>query len=768
MKKKYLLLLAVLGAVLIATSFASAVCCEKLKSNGLWCQPAANKEQCDSGYSFTNTKTCDEVPECHGTCVNENTGECSENTRKAQCELSGGKWHEEPLDEIDQCKEGCCIMGEDAYFINPTECGYLFRKYDVQGLFDSSVTSRESCAEMRSNIKTGACVISTLSEKACTIETELDCSVNKIQELAEKLKNPSLNQDIKIKFYDGYLCTASINGVKISDCATSENTECKNSKVYYKDTCGNFANIYDKDKYGDNAESVEYWTYIKSPYKPEDKVCPIVNILQGSSSCGNCDPTENTVCQSYKDAGLPQPAKNKGGYVCGDLSCKVDMNGDGTKETTKKHGESWCSVETATKNPGTFVITQDLESGEIAKADRTALKNASKYNIPGSRYYKSICAFGEVLVEECKDYRNSVCTEGKNENGYSQATCVFNNWRTCPELETKTACEDATSFCKWISGYRWDELIVSESERKEKQGSCVPLVAPGFDFWKATTKGNAICSGANVQESALFETNILTSRTKFSEWSDKAHANRCVNGCYALPGYANEFNQKPNEEKQYPGEITCGNTESATCSKYDILTEFYDESGFELENKVEDYYLSARRGQYCHKDGKPDQWLTGKVRGPNYDCTAIFEGAKDERKERDYPIYLTHDEWIKSITERARSLGDCGYKQNINGEYSAPETEIVTAIFQKLSQKLDVKKNISAEQVIYKGGVPVKGTLYTTDLPYEIKTYSCASDYNGMCTSTVNNENPCGGEEVGEINSEASCPTNMVCCVYPE
>ena len=60
------------------------------------------------------------------------------------------------------------------------------------------------------------------------------------------------------------------------------------------------------------------------------------------------------------------------------------------------------------------------------------------------------------------------------------------------------------------------------------------------------------------------------------------------------------------------------------------------------------YHLSDRRGQYCNKDGNPDNWLTGGVTGTAYDCTpGAGNEEKDERKERDYPIYLTNDEWIK-------------------------------------------------------------------------------------------------------------------------
>ena len=47
---------------------------------------------------------------------------------------------------------------------------------------------------------------------------------------------------------------------------------------------------------------------------------------------------------------------------------------------------------------------------------------------------------------------------------------------------------------------------------------------------------------------------------------------------------------------------------------------------------------------------------------------------------------------LKSITERANSLGDCGYKASINGKYSDPETEMITAIFQKMKQDGECKK----------------------------------------------------------------------------
>ena len=755
MKKKYILIFGIFIIIIFGNVLVSAVCCEKLKNSNVWCQSALNVNECNVNYFiWRNIQTCDSVPECSGTCVNANSGECSENTAKTQCEESGGVWNEESSGEISECQEVCCLLGQDAYFINPTECRAMFTQNNIQGIIREDITSRERCEEMRSNLKVGACVISTLTEKSCRIKTSLECTSDKINELSEYLQNPSSRNEIDIKFYDGLLCTASVdvNGVKISisDCAKSTNTECKDNKVYYKDLCGNFANIYDSNKY----DKADYWTYIKNPYTSND-VCPVTS--SGSNICGNCDPTENTVCRDYKETGLSKPSNNLGGLVCGDLSCKY-------KGKTYEHGESWCEG-----TAGTFEIKRNLTTSKISKSNITALKNENKYNLPGSRYYKLICSFGEVLIEECGDYRNSVCIQGEKENGKSDASCVFNNWRTCFQIETKTECENPASLCKWIPGYRWDFEIVPENQRKERQGSCVPLVAPGFDFWKETSQGNGICGMGYVQEYAMFESSIWSNRDNIAEWKDKRIANNCLNGCYALPGYAQEFNQKTGEEKSYPEDVKCnsGQGTGAGCSTmYSVLTEFYDESGFKLTFDVNDYLLSDRRGQYCNKDGKPDYWLTGQVRGPNYDCTALFGGAsKDEEKERDYPIYLTNQEWLNGITERARSLGDCGYKVSINGKYSAPETEIITAIFQKMSQKGKVKENLTVEQIIYKGGKAVPGELYEKILPYTATSYSCAPNYKGICTSTVNNPALCEG---GEQNEEATCPEKSVCCVYPE
>ncbi len=773
MRKNIFLVFVMISFILISSSFISAICCEKVKDSNMWCQDVTDKNQCETSLGGKTYRTwdynfCNDVPECTGTCVNSieggsNLGICSENTPKTQCEESKGTWSQMEVEEINACKEICCFVGKDTYYVSNARCTALSEEYGIEVKM-REVASREACLEQQTNIKEGACVISTPTEKACVMSTNVECTSSNINKFSDRLKveNPS---NINVRFYDGLLCTASMGGMGISDCARSEDTICKENKVYYKDTCGNLANVYDSSKYND----ADYWSYIKDSYDPQE-VCTVTP--SGSNTCGNCEPTENTVCRDYREvSGATRPANNANGLMCGDLSCWYDANGNNRKENNEmyKHGESWCA-----ESPGTLIIQRNLTTGVIFESTLAKLENASKYNLPGSRYYKLICSFGEVLVEECGDYRSSVCMQGINDYSHrKEASCVFNPWTICLNTMTRTGCEEAGSLCKWIPGYRWDWQIVSEVQRKEMQGSCVPLIAPGFDFWKATGQGNLICGMGSVQVNTLFETPVTRDRDNIDSWDDGFLAERCIDSCYAIPGYANEFNQRPNEEKLYPEEIPgvetpLGITIPRPETEYQRLTIYYDESEYNLPNRVSTYSLSLRRGHYCNKDGEPTHWLTGRVTGSNYDCTpGAGSEAKDERKERDYPIFLTNDEWIKSITDRGRSIGDCGYKANTLGEYTSPEKEMITAMFQKLKQDMTVKKNVTVEQIIYMGGRYLDEEDlrdYETQMAIEASdSYSCG-DIMGVCATS---EELCTSNG-GTISAEGTCWGESKCCVYPQ
>ena len=765
-KKNLFLLFGILAMIIFSSIFISSLCCEKLDNGGAWCQVADDENACDSNYNVFYTETCDaiSVPECHGVCVNENSGECSENVAQLKCsdELNG-VWYEDDIEDISVCQDVCCVLGDEVAFVTPTECKNLFTEYGVQGEIREDITDRNECSALGQSFKEGACVIETDLEKTCKRTTEAGCNLDFVENLTENLQYGFTQNEIYLHFEEGYLCTAKKENsdgevVQLSDCAKSKNTICDDNKVYFTDTCGNKANVYDASKY-DGTGSVDYWTYIKNPSN-SDEVCQING---PSSTCGNCDVVSSgTVCQAENEAQGTGNAQF-GNLVCGDLSCRY--NGK-----TYKHSESWCGGTEGTLVP----IEYNFNTSEISESSRSELENQDEYNVPGSRYYKMTCSFGEVLVEECADYRNQVCVQGDNDLGNSQASCIFNPWRTCYEIETKSSCEDSTSLCKWVAGYRWDLEIVNEKNnglRDEKQGSCVPLIAPGFDFWKSDTQGSAICSSATVQEYALYETTWWVDRDDFAGWGDKTQSNRCINGCYAIPKYGSNFDSTKSDITCDDGE-DCGSGEfcfSGYCVQQELY-DFYDESGYHLDENVDNYFLSDRKGQYCHKDGKPDEWLTGPVTGSAYDCAAgAGNEAKQERKERDFPIFLTHQIWLSSITERARSLGDCGYKTNINGDYSAPETEIVTAIFEKLKQSGEVRSTITAEQIIYKAGVWVgdETETYNEGL-YDVTEYSC-SEQGGVCLTefnTLGNEN-CVGEII-ESEDGNLCPGSKICCIVED
>ncbi len=752
MKKSNTLI--ILGVMILVLSglIVSAACCERLPNDGLWCVAADSIDECDQDYGYrSDLQTCETYVKCHGTCVNENTGECGQ-APELECVEDGGNWYQESEDQLPACQQGCCVAGENAYFINAVECKDFATSFGIDTDFRPDLTSRDECAALITATVTGACVVSTEIQDVCVITTNTECVENNAEFLANKLGISVILSNLEIDFYEGLLCTAP----GISDCAKSEITECKDNKVYYKDTCGNFANVYDSTQYG----NAEYWTFMREPY--DENVCTVSS--EGSSTCGNCETTQNTVCRDQGDTNEGNP--DYGEYVCGDLGC--DYEG-----TAYQHGESWCAGTNGalaryildgsgvSDRGESHRILTDGFTGEMMPETAELLKDQDTYNTPGSKYFKLICSFGEVLIEECKEYRNSVCTEfvQQEENAPNQAACAFNSWRRCFEMTTKEQCNETTEMCKWVPGHRWDFMMVPEEERSSHQGSCVPLVSPGFDFWKGTSQGVGLCQMATVQENTLYETGIFVDRDYFHSADKERMANRCFDKCYAIPQYGEEFNDGLEDGKVYPEEIELSDGRNADLS-YGLLTEFYDESNFRLPNDVDSYHLSDRQGQYCHRYEEPDRWLTGQVWENAYDCGV---GAREKEKERDYPIYLTHQEWLDGITERARSIGDCGYKPNLEGTYSSDETEIITAIFQVLRQDGDIRRNATGEQIIYKAGVKIDWLPFI-ESPVQAEVYGGCSEQGGVCT--VEGAQYCTGGTV--LEGEGICPLHMACCVYEE
>lgn len=664
-KKVVMILITVL--LVAAFSFfvsAAEVCCEKTNS-GAWCQ-LTDSTECDSDFSQAAT-SCSQTLFCQkGTCVNENSGTCTPNTPKGLCETEG-VWHNEDKDEIPECRSGCCILGQEVAFVNEPACQQLATDYGVNVNFRPDINSQGGCFTLDTTVKEGACVLESDEGTDCKRTTQSGCvQLNGV-------------------FNKGLLCTAQ----GLSDCAKSKETIIEEDKVYFKDTCGNLANIYDEARF----VIADYWKEIQDPE------CEVNGVP--SSTCGDCSYRLGTIGAKYKsgDESMPNSAPKYGNNVCKDLSCFYDTNNDNSIDTVNekyKHGESWCAESEGTKYHVPFIM------------DSLTKKNLSEgyndYNLPGSRYYKLKCYDGEVIVEPCKEFRNSICKEAIDPNTDKKtAACFINEGATCFSHNTKDSCGKITN-CKWVPGYTLDGAVVGDGEingskleeYNNKQGACYPIFAPGITFWSGD--GEDYCIKMNgVVEKALFETGILQQRENFADDSIKEATNLCIDGCYAIPGY--------------------GSKDGTDYFEVDDLKEFQLGDGT-LGSKTQDSYLSKREGYYCKKKvDEPDvidNTKTGKEKGADTGCASDDE--KDLSLRRVKPFY-THKQWLETIRERTRSIGDCGYKshafsENIftekgkkagTGWPGDPNSEKITVIFEVLEQDKEVKKSVGEKIVLYKG-----------------------------------------------------------------
>lgn len=131
----------------------------------------------------------------------------------------------------------------------------------------------------------------------------------------------------------------------------------------------------------------------------------------------------------------------------GDVSCQGRQCRDCPGHS---HGESWCTFD--------------------AKAGRG-------YDYVGTRHYRSYCIDGEVYTEECRDFREELCTQSGG-----MAECRPNRWEDCALCDTEECCLDTR--------YRdcdWKEWLNTENK-------CVPYVPQGFRFWE--WQGSEICARA--------------------------------------------------------------------------------------------------------------------------------------------------------------------------------------------------------------------------------------------------------------------------------
>jgi hypothetical protein len=370
------------------------------------------------------------------------------NTPKVVCDLNNESWTET---EPASCGLGCCILGDQAAFVPLVRCKILAGFLGIQANYNKQITNEVSCVlSVQGQVK-GACVYESEFEKTCKFTTMSDCTSG---------SNASITN---ATFYKGKLCSAPELG---TICGKTKETMCLPGKdeIYFKDSCGNPANIYDASKIND----VDYWSNIKTKLES----CGPSASNGNSKSCGNCNYLLGSFCRDSKDAGS---SASYGDNICADLNCKNTQN-----RNSYKHGESWCVYNDAGKT-GT---------------GNTAV---------GARFYKHICINGEEVLEQCADFKQEECIEDKintSLGSFSQAACRVNRWQDCLVQTEKQDCENLDKRdCLWKEGIA---LNVNSGS-----GACVPKNTPGLKFWDSEGDASSVCAQANAQCVVKFEKGLF-------------------------------------------------------------------------------------------------------------------------------------------------------------------------------------------------------------------------------------------------------------------
>jgi hypothetical protein len=444
------------------------VCCEKTLS-GAWCQNVPDGN-CDSSFRKTPT-SCDATSYCKlGCCVDSEEGLCMENTPQKVCEVSAGTWLDDEKCEVPQCELGCCIIGDQASFVTLTRCKRLSNIYGLQTNYRTDISNEASCIMTAYSTEKGACVYEEEFVRTCKTTTRGEC------------------QDVDVgngsgsgEFFKDYLCSAD---ELATDCGPTTDTTCVEGKheVYFKDSCGNPANIYDAEKiYSSNPG---YWQTMFS--KSDSCGYGNNNGNAGSRTCGNCDYLSGSICKKGE--------ASYGDLICKDLNCYDTSNGN-----DYKNGESWC------------IYQSPIGDGE---------------DTVGSRHYRHICMHGEEIIEPCADFRNEVCFQDRFDTAhgnFNEAACRPNRWADCIDQTEQDDCENTDKRdCYWVKGVHYDGSnsktskdqnadanLADEDPEKENfgilqgEGICLPGYPPGLEFWQESN-ADSICGLANSRQTVHF------------------------------------------------------------------------------------------------------------------------------------------------------------------------------------------------------------------------------------------------------------------------
>jgi len=410
-------------------------CCEE-NNEGVSCSSITSNE-CAPASAFSPGASCESTSYCKaGCCYDVNAGIFSANTLQKDC---SAQWDgSDPFCNIDGSQLGCCVLDLNTKYVTQGACKVF---NDMAFGEDSNLDWRgdmdnNECVLYRTSKEQGACVFNS---KSCEFTTQELCFNNGGQ------------------FSIGSLCTSTALN---TTCEKTDQTTCVEGRdqVYFTDSCGNVANIYDSSK----AEDQSYWETIIEA----ENSCGY-NDAEGnanSASCGNCHRFAGGFCSSASKDGFDVES---GDNYCKSTSCTYEGK-------TYKNGESFCVYD-----------------GKVGDGD----------DVVGSLHRSLYCNYGEMDTLLCGDYRNGICAtkdtyniQGTNVE-FRDSECLLNPWRNCLSLnnENVRGDRDLVETCEAAPYCAIEEVHLAD---KFKFDVCVPQHPAGWDFGGSLSKGGSVCSEA--------------------------------------------------------------------------------------------------------------------------------------------------------------------------------------------------------------------------------------------------------------------------------
>jgi len=389
----------------------------------------------------------DNVAECElGTCFNPIEGDCLINSPKKTCEDFVGQWNNDELGNIPECQPGCCLTGEQAYFITEQKCRRIQETSGVLTEFKPEVGDEASCWTLARTRTEGACIIGT-GEGACRFVTETKCN------------------QLQGEFYESFLCS---HPDFESGCEKQKTTSCIEGKdeIYWIDSCGNRENIYEGSSESQKEHS---WNNGKILLKKD--TCQLTS--SNKDTCGNCDIIISSTKCGEKTFG-ERLSDDSQEVVCRDASC-TDSDGN-----VRDHGESWCFYQGAV---------------EPDEGDRNFLRSVS---VPGSRHFRMWCYGGEIYNVSCGERRDGICEESQFEKQdgdmLSVANCRTNTADLCIQYNGNK--EEGMQRCNENPDCYVKRIDVDDANLDFK--FCVPKYPKGFNMEDMPDYGKEICSIASL------------------------------------------------------------------------------------------------------------------------------------------------------------------------------------------------------------------------------------------------------------------------------